>query len=170
MGIAQRPACQEAGVLSTLHDEFVWAREVADLAEGLCKDAARKIEETGLNEDGGVGYAYRTLTNAHDEQSNYLHNGRHLLLTMAINMFPPAALAQKEIQEVAQGVYTLCTAGIQRIMNSGEGCTQEVEWYVSQRIKWEKEAAAIGGMISVFRGSASSPVASLKVGFSEDSD
>jgi hypothetical protein len=171
MGIGQRPTCQEeSGLASKIHDEFVWAHDVSVLAEDLCKAAASKIEETGLNADGGVGYAYRQLTNAHDDQDNILKNGRHLLLTMAIRMFPPTAIAQDEIREISQGVYTLCTAGIQRIVNPTEGCTEQVDWYISQKMKWGKEMAALGGAIDVFRGGANSPIASLRVGFSEDTN
>lgn len=89
---------------------------------------------------------------------------------MGINMFPSAALTQNEIREVSQGVYKLCEAGIKSIVDADEGCSQQVKWYVSQHVKWESASAAIGGIIDVFRGSASSPVASLRVGFSEDAN
>lgn len=68
MGIGQSPSCQEStGEVATLHDEFVRVKDVTDLARDLYKQAMSKIKVTGLNEDGGVGYAFKQIAYAHDE-------------------------------------------------------------------------------------------------------
>lgn len=171
MGVDERAACQdEHGYQSELHDEFVWAHDVAALANTICDEIQSKIEETGLHEDGGIAYAARALTNAYDNQSNYLHKGRHLLLTTAVDFFPPANMLKTEIQALASGAHTLCSVGIQRLMDPREGCAQEVKWYVSQKAKFETETAAVGGKIGMFYDGSNNHVAALRVGFSEDSN
>ena len=171
MGVDERAVCQdERGDQSKLHDEFVWVHDVTALAGSICDEVKGKIEETGMHEDGGIAYAARTLTNAHDDQSNYLHNGRHLLLTMAVDFFPPANMLKADIQTLAQGAHTLCSISVQRLMTPGEGCTEEVNWYVSQKAKFEKETAAVGGQVGMFYDGSNNHVASLRIGFSEDSN
>ena len=86
------------------------------------------IDKSGLSEDGGIAYVSKQFSNSHDKQSNYLHNGRKLLLTMAINFYPSAAIANKQIKNVAEGVRDLCSASVSRFMDPRDGCTSEVNW------------------------------------------
>jgi hypothetical protein len=72
----------------------VWPEDVVSAGSGLCDQVMKIIEETGLDEDGGVAYANQVLTNAFDDQNNYLHKGRQLLLTMSINYIPPLAASR----------------------------------------------------------------------------
>ncbi|KAF2008259.1 hypothetical protein BU24DRAFT_456412 [Aaosphaeria arxii CBS 175.79] len=116
------------------------------------------IDKTGLYEDGGIAYASREFANGHDDQSNYLHNGRKLLLTMAIDFYPPAAVAKEQIKDVANGVRYLCSSGISRLMDSRDGCTSEVNWYISQQAKFAKHMAAVGGQLGMYYDGSNSHV------------
>ncbi|KAF2675688.1 hypothetical protein K458DRAFT_206397, partial [Lentithecium fluviatile CBS 122367] len=171
MGLDQKSKCQdEVGVPTKLHDEFVWIEDVQNAAHDLCNDALKTIETYGLKEDGGVGWAWRQFSNGHDEQSNYLHNSRHLLLTMGIRFFPPAALAQEQIKDVAKGIRDLCANGVSRLMDPTVGCTSEVGWYVSQKARFDKHLAAVGGQLGIFFNGTNQAVGSIELGFSEDSN
>lgn len=171
MGIDQKSVCQDgSGAPTTLHDEFVWIEDVKNAAAGLCNDAMHIIDSTGLSEDGGIAYASKEFSNGHDDQSNYLHNGRKLLLTMAVNFYPPAAIAKENIKDVAKGVRDLCSAGISRLMDPRDGCTSEVKWYISQKAKFEKHLAAVGGQIGIYFDGSNNHVGMLGLGFSEDSN
>lgn len=171
MGLDQKSVCQdETGKPTQLHDEFVWVEDVTNAAVGLCNDAMATIDKTGLHEDGGIAYVSKQFTNGHDDQSNYLHNGRKLLLTMAINFFPPAAIAKEQIKDVAQGVRDLCSAGISRLMDSRDGCTSEVNWYISQKAKFDQHMAAVGGQVGMYFSGSNNHVGTIRLGFSEDSD
>jgi len=171
MGLDQKSACQDqAGVPTKLHDEFVWPEDVTNAAADLCNNAMDIIDKSGLSEDGGIAYVSKQFSNGHDEQSNYLHNGRKLLLTMAINFYPPAAIANKQIKDVAKGVRDLCSAGVSRLMDPRDGCTSEVHWYVSQKAKFDKHLAAVGGQLGVYFDSSNRPVGTISLGFSEDSN
>jgi hypothetical protein len=171
MGLDQKSACQDKhGLPTSLHDEFVWIDDVADAAAGLCNDAMGIIDLTGLSEDGGVAYASKQFDNAHDDQDNNLKNGRHILFTMAIGFFPPLAIAKEEIKDVATGVRNLCSASVLRLLDSRDGCTAEVGWYISQKAKFDKHLAAVGGQLGLFFDGTNNNVATIKVGFSEDSN
>lgn len=171
MGLDQKSVCQDkTGEPTQLHDEFVWVKDVKNTAAGLCKDAIDIIDKTGISKDGGLAYAYRQFNNAHDEQSSYLHNGRDLLLTMAINFYPPAAIANEQIKELAKGVRDLCSSGVSRLMDSRDGCTSEVSWFVSQKAKYDKHLAAVGGTLSMFFDGSNNHVGMINLGFSEDSN
>jgi hypothetical protein len=69
----------------------VWPEDVVSAAGGLCNEAMKEIEETGLHEDGGVGYANKVLTNAFDDQGNYLHKGRELLVYNDYQLHPASS-------------------------------------------------------------------------------
>lgn len=153
-----------------LHDEFVWVEDVTNAVAGLCSDAMGIIGKTGISEDGGIAYASKQFSNGHDDQSNYLHNGRKLLLTMAINFYPPAAIAKEQIKDVAKGVHDICSTGVSRLMDSRDGCTSGVNWYISQKTKFDKHMAAVGGQFSMYFDGSNNHVGTIRPGFSEDSN
>jgi hypothetical protein len=169
MGVDQKSACSnENGEPTKLHDEFVWVEDVVNAADNLCDQALKVIESTGLTQDGGIGYASKQFDNAHDKQSNFLHNKRKLLLTMAINFYPPAAIVQDQIKTVAKGVRDLCAASVSRLMDTRDGCTSQVSWYNSGRAKFDKHLAAVGGHIGMFFESSSDAVGQVALAFTED--
>ncbi|KAF1961046.1 hypothetical protein CC80DRAFT_488415 [Byssothecium circinans] len=171
MGLDTKSECQDdLGVPIKLHDEFVWVEDVTNAAVGLCNNVMTKIDQTGIDRDGGIAYATKQFSNGHDQQGSYLHNGRNLLLTMAINFFPPAAVAKEQIKDVAKGVRDLCAAGVSRLMDSSDGCTSEVSWYVSQKAKNDKHMAAVGGQLGMFFEGSKNHVGTIGLGFSEDSN
>jgi hypothetical protein len=179
LGIGAQPNCVEptSGTPSTLHDEFVWAREVLPLADAICNDANTYLRKTGFNERGGGGTAMHEFTNAYDDQNNRLIKGRRVLLTLATVVFPPigavvagAEAAKQSVEAVADGVHKVCSAGIQKLFNTQNGCSRSVKWYVSQKARFETELAAIGGTIDVFLGSSKDRVGTIKIGFSQDTN
>lgn len=172
LGVDQEAVCKEekTGQQTTLHDEFVWAKDVIKEATSLCNEVVGIIEKTGIDQDGGIGIATRIFNNAHDEQSSYLHNNRDLLVRMAVHFYPPVGMALKDIQALAQGVHTLCSAAVKTLMSPRVGCTEEVDWYVTRKFRVEKEMAALGGLIGMYYGGSNNNIASLSLGFSEDSN
>jgi hypothetical protein len=155
-------------VPTELHDEFVWPKDVTNAAAYLCNNAIDIIDKSGLSEDGGVAYVSKQFSNGHDEQSNYLYNGWKLLLTMAINFYPPAAMAKEQIKDVAKGVRDLCSASVSRLMDLRDGCTLEVHWYISQKAKFDKHLAAVGGQLGTFLDSSNNPISTIRLAFSQD--
>jgi hypothetical protein len=103
------------------------------------------------------------LSDGHDDQSNYLHTGRKLLLTMAIKFYPPAAVANRQIKNVAKGVRDLCSAGISRLMDLRDRCTSEVNWYISRKAKFKKHLAALSGQLGVYFDSSNRPVGTISL-------
>jgi len=89
---------------------------------------------------------------------------------MAINFYPSATVAKEQIKDVAKGVRDLCTAGIWRLTDSSNGCTSEVNWYISQQAKFAQHMAAIGGQLSMYYDGSNSHVGMIGLGFSEDSN
>jgi hypothetical protein len=166
------PDCQEKDLSdSTLHDEFVWADDVISIANQVCDNVNKAMNENGINDkSGGGGTAFWNFDNAHDKQGNRLLNKRHLLLTVATTVYPPLGAAVDGAKAVAAGVHTVCSAGIQRLLNPQNGCTQNVDWYVSQDAKTKNKLAALGGVLSVALGSANNPVGSIRIGFSDDAN
>ncbi|KAJ4362586.1 hypothetical protein N0V83_010680 [Neocucurbitaria cava] len=160
----------EKGTDTKLHDEFVWPEDVVSAGGGLCDEAMKRIEETGLDEDGGVAYANKVLTNAFDDQNNYLHKGRELLVTMTIDYIPPLAASRDGIQAIAKGVRDLCSSAVGRLMDGRDGCTESVNWFVSQKAKFTDHLAAKGGEIGMFFDGSNNKVATVQLGFSEDSN
>jgi hypothetical protein len=100
----------------------------------------------------------------------YLHNGRRLILTAVLDFYPPVTMLKNDIESLAKGVHDLCSAAVERIVNSRGGCGQEVSWFVSQKAKYQKKIAAASGMVDIFYDSSNSRVADLLVAFSEDSN
>jgi hypothetical protein len=173
LSLGAEPTCREkdSSESSTLHDEFVWADDVISIASQVCDKVNRAMEENGINDDnGGAGSAFWDFYNAHDEQGNRLLNGRHLLLTVATTVYPPIGPAVEGAKAVAAGVHTVCSAGIKRLLNPQNGCTQNVDWYVSQKVKWEKKLAALGGVLDVVLGSGNNRIGSIRIGFSDDAN
>jgi hypothetical protein len=172
MGINQKAHClDDKDKPIPLHDEFVWPENVISAASGLCDTAMKTIEQTGIDNDGGVAWASKELSNAFDEQSNYLHHkGRQLLVTMAIDYIPPFATSRDSIQAIAKGVRELCSSAVVRLMDGRDGCTETVTWYDSGSVKWRSHLAAKGGAIGMFFGGAKDTVAKIQLGFSEDED
>lgn len=172
LSLGMEPSCKEEDKSdSTLHDEFVWADDVISIANQVCDMASQKMESNGIHELlGGGGYANWDFKNAHDKQGNRLLNGRHLLLTVATTAYPPLGVAVDGAKAVAAGLHTVCSAGIQKLLNPQNGCTRNVDWYVSQEAKTKKKLAAIGGILNVVLGSANNPVGSIRVGFSDDAN
>jgi hypothetical protein len=169
MGIDQKAVCQtEQGVPSTLHDEFVWVEDAIAMAGSMCEEIKGILTNAGIHEDGGIALAKRLLNNGHDDQNNYLYNGRDVLMTMVVDFYPPASYTRDRIMLIAQGVNNLCSGSIQRLMTPREGCTSEVNWYVSQRAKFQKHMAAVGGQIGMFLDGSNKHVATVNLGFSED--
>jgi hypothetical protein len=171
MGLDQKAKCQDKdGAPTKLHDEFVWVEDVTKVAGELCRNAIGTIDKSGLQEDGGVAYAYKQFTNGHDDQNNFLHNGRKLLLTMAIDFFPPTAMAKGQVKDLAKGVHKLCSASLSRLMDPRDGCTSEVNWYGSKKAKWRKQIAAVGGDLGIYYDGSNNHVGTIRLGFSEDSN
>jgi hypothetical protein len=171
MAVDQKAQCIESdSTPSKLHDEFPWIEDVTGLAEKMCKNVTQYIDQYGIAKDGGVASTVNYLTNAHDWQSNTLKNGRNIMVTTTLNFFPPAKMAINEIKDLAGGLHTLCTAGIQRIMTPETGCTEEVSWWVSQKAHYERHRAALGGQVGMFFDGSKNPVAALQLGFSQDSN
>ncbi|KAF2274584.1 uncharacterized protein EI97DRAFT_460154 [Westerdykella ornata] len=171
MGIDQKSKClDDNGVPTKLHDEFVWVEDVTNAAASLCNDAMAIIDRTGLGDDGGIAYVSKGFSNAHDEQSNYLHNRRKLLLTMAVNYYPPASVAKEAIKDIAKGVRDLCSAGVSRLMDERDGCTSKVKWYISQKAKWDDHLAAVGGQVGMYFDGSNNHFGTISLEFSEDSN
>lgn len=174
LGIGAQPVCKDQDNEDiTLHEQFVWSDDIIPLADAVCDDVNRYLEHSGLDDNnGGAGFASRELRNGHDlknDRSGILLNNRKLLLTVATTVFPPVQMADVGIKAVADGVHKVCSAGIQKILNGPNGCSQNVRWYVSQKAKHENKLAAMGGVVDVFLGSANNRVGSIRIGFSEDS-
>jgi|TARA_R110002003_G_scaffold214_36_gene16310 hypothetical protein len=171
MGLDQKSRCvDQEGTETKLHDEFVWPEDVVSVGSGLCDEAMKVIETTGIDEDGGIAYAKRELNNAFDDQGNYLHKGRDLLVTMTINYIPPLAATRDGIQIIAKGVRELCTSAVGRLMDGRDGCTESVNWFVSQKAKLTSHLAAKGGEIGMFFDGSNNKVATVQLGFSEDTN
>tara|TARA_R110002003_G_scaffold2995_2_gene24759 strand:+ start:381 stop:1211 length:831 start_codon:yes stop_codon:yes gene_type:complete len=151
LSLGMEPSCKEKDDSdSTLHDEFVWADDVVSIANEVCDQANRYMEDKGINDQyGGGGYTSKDLYNAHDDQGNRLLNGRHLLLTVATTVYPPLGVAVDGAKAVAAGLHTVCSAGMQKLLNPQNGCTRKVDWYVSQKAKFQNKLVAIGGVISL---------------------
>lgn len=174
LGIGAQPVCRdEEDKEITLHEEFVWSDDIIPLADAICDDVNRYLEHSGLDDNyGGAGFATREFKNRHDLKNNrsgILLNNRKLLLTVATTILPPVQRADVGIKAVAEGVHTVCSAGIQKILNGPNGCSRNVRWYVSQKAKHENKLAAIGGVLDIFLGSATARVGSIRIGFSKDS-
>lgn len=171
MGLNQKSVCQDDnGAPTKLHDEFVWIEDVTKSGVGLCNDAMGIIKRTGLSEDGGIAYASKQFSNAHDEQSNYLHNGRKLLLTMFINLIPPLYATKQSLEAMAQGMEKLCSIGIERLMDRNDGCTSEVSWYISQKAKLGHHLAAVGGQLGMYFNGTAHQIGTIGLGFSQDNN
>ncbi|KAF2794226.1 hypothetical protein K505DRAFT_374775 [Melanomma pulvis-pyrius CBS 109.77] len=69
---------------------------------------------------------------------------------MAIDFYPPAAITKEQIKDVAKGVRDLCSAGPSRLIDSMDGCTSKINWYISQKAKFNKHMTAIGGQLSMY--------------------
>jgi hypothetical protein len=89
---------------------------------------------------------------------------------MAVNFYPPAAIATEQIKDVAKGVRDLCSSGVSRLMNPRDGCTSEVIWYVSNKLKFKKQAAALGGQIGMYFDGSNNHVGAIRLEFSEDTN
>jgi hypothetical protein len=172
IGLSQKAQClDEIRDPSTLPREFAWATDVAALAEDLCKKAVDGITVSGLNEDGGIGYAVDRITNAHQNgKLGYLINKQQILVTLAVSVFPKAGATQDTIKTVAQGILSLCPAAVRRITDTNAGCTGNVKYYESQTTHTKDVMAALGGYLDVFRDSANSVIGEFSLEFSEDTD
>jgi hypothetical protein len=124
MAVDQKAQCVEADATpSKMHEEFPWIEDVTGIAEKMYKNVSQYIDQYGIAKDGGVASTVEYLTNVHDWQSNTLKNGRNIIVTITLNVFPSAKMAINEIKDLAGGLHMLCTAGIQRIMTVETGCT-----------------------------------------------
>jgi hypothetical protein len=55
-------------------------------------------------------------------------------------------------------------------MDGRDGCTESDNWFVSQKAKFTDHLAAKGGELGVFFDGSNSKVATVQLGFSEDSN
>jgi len=160
----KKPRCDGTEV----HDNFVWVEDIVSQADRVCSQLKDKIDAYNIKEDGGVATVVDLLTNGHDKQGHQLKDNRHVTATFLLSIYPPTNMAITDIKTLAAGIYDLCNDGITRIATKNEGCTADLKYYRPSKAKTYHGVGAVGGILRMFLGADTNPVADLTVDFSND--
>jgi hypothetical protein len=163
--LSKKPMCDG----TQLHDNFVWVEDIVSQADRVCSQLKEKIDAYNIKEDGGVATVVNLLTNGHDKQGHLLKDNRHVTATFLLSIYPPTNMAITDIKALASGIYDLCNDGIMRIASKEEGgCSDGLKYYRPSKGKTLSGIGAIGGVLRMFLGADTNPVADLSMDFSND--
>lgn len=156
-------SCPQRGV----HNEFVWAKDIANQAGDICKQLRQKINDEQLTTTGGIVEAGFDLL-GFNKKGNTLTKGAKLYVTYTLHYDPRAQMAIEQAKTLADGVDQLCKNGIQKIMDKDQGCASGISWYVSQKAHTEHEFGAVGGLVELLFDGVADYVGLVDVSFSQD--
>jgi hypothetical protein len=162
--MAKKPMCDG----TNLEKNFVWVEDVQTHVDDVCLQLKDQINHYGLKEDGGLGSIVNTLTNGHMKQGHQLKDKRQLTASYVVNFYPPAKMALDDVKQLATGVSDLCDDALKRIATKGDGCTADIKYFRPSKAKTYHGTGAIGGVVRLFLGADTSPVADISLDFFND--
>ncbi|KAF1957395.1 hypothetical protein CC80DRAFT_547300 [Byssothecium circinans] len=145
--LAEKPLCTAPGV----PDNFLFVNEIMDKAVDWCQRIRTELDISNFAERGVTGLVADTLPFGHDKQGHQLKDKVNVGLQLAVTLAPPPVGQAFEItKSIVKGISDLCPAGVERLLQEKNGCTQAIKYYRPSKAKHYTDAAARSGEVPLY--------------------